>query len=435
MSSPRTLHLVFNSVREDSRVLKVAWSLSNNGWDVLVVGATPYPHNDHFQVGAAEIKRLPLKPVIQNKWIARLGRKYRRVVQLAKRFLLIPPKQKGGFTGIPNISRAVNVLKPVALQFTPEIIHAHDYTILPVAGRLKEYLASKGIKTQLIYDAHEYVPGVAHLKPLLRDAYTQEERKWSKQSASVLSVSEGMSELLIKHLEIDFQPEIVANDPLVEGQITSHRNLRADTGLVNGEKIMVYSGAVAPQRGLHTAVAALPQLPGVHLVVIANPENATVKDLLAKNPTLADRIHIQPYVPNNELVDYLKGADLGLIPILHRLNHEISLITKFGEYMQAKLPILVSDVKTMAAEVRRLGNGEVFVAEDVNDFVIGAKKILEDKAKYQAAYTTDVLAERTWEKQGEELTSIYNRIAGVNPIRRTPARFLLTEPERLSHDK
>ena len=43
--------------------------------------------------------------------------------------------------------------------------------------------------------------------------------------------------------------------------------------------------------------------------------------------------------------------------------------------MQARLPILVSDVKTMAEEVRKLGNGEVFIAEVVDDFVIAANKI------------------------------------------------------------
>jgi glycosyltransferase involved in cell wall biosynthesis len=165
-------------------------------------------------------------------------------------------------------------------------------------------------------------------------------------------------------------------------------------------------------------------------VVIANPANATVIALKDKYSDVADRFHIQPYVPNSELVSYLSGATIGLIPIVHRQNHEISLITKFGEYMQAKLPILVSDVKTMSEEVRRLGNGEVFMAEDVVDFIRAAQLILENPARYASVYTPEILGERTWEKQAEGLVIIYNRIAGAAPIARAHKAFEITEPVR-----
>ena len=58
-----------------------------------------------------------------------------------------------------------------------------------------------------------------------------------------------------------------------------------------------------------------------------------------------------------------------MIPIQHWPNHEIALITKFFEYSHARLPLVVSDVRTMAETVRETGQGEVFEAEDVADFV------------------------------------------------------------------
>jgi glycosyltransferase involved in cell wall biosynthesis len=128
-------------------------------------------------------------------------------------------------------------------------------------------------------------------------------------------------------------------------------------------------------------------------------------------------------------VSYLSNGDVGLIPIHHKLNHEISLITKFGEYMQARLPIVVSDVRTMAAEVKRLGNGEVFIAEDVADFVNAVKKVLADKNKYQSVYTEEVLIERSWELQAENLVKIYNQIANAQPTaRRHMPLTITTEP-------
>ena len=421
-SSPKALHIVLNSVNEDSRVLKCAWTLGNAGWDVEVIGATPFTYSDQLTIGYAKILRLPLKPVVTQAFLARFLRALRYYRRRIYQILQIKEE-----INIPNLNRAVRAVAPEVLRFSPDVIHAHDYTALPIAAALVDLLKRQGKNTSLIYDAHEYVPGVAHLTKPLAALYSKKEREYSHLSAAVLSVSEPMSDLLMEHLQITTRPVIVANDPLVAGQQPSSKNLREDCGIGQGVPLMVYSGAVAPQRGVQTALAAMRLMPDVHLALIANPANQSVKDLVAGAPDLADRFHVLPYVPNAELVSYLSSADIGLIPLLHRLNHEISLITKFGEYMQAKLPILVSDVKTMAAEVQRLGNGEVFTAEDVESFVAAAKKIFADPDSYRKKYTDSVLAERSWERQGEVLVSTYNQIAGATPTARTPLPFTITK--------
>lgn len=423
-TSPRTMHIVLNGVTEDSRVLKCAWSLANAGWDVLVCGARLGHNDDQLKIGYAIINRVYLKIVIKQSsfaFILRALRYYKRKFQ-AKVLPAVPPV-------IPNLIRARTTLKPIALEFKPDVVHAHDYTALPIAGALVEYLATQGHTAQLIYDAHEYVPGVSHLTAPLKKVYIREEKRYSKMAATVLSVSEGMSDLLVPHLELTKRPELVANDPLFEGQQPCTRNMRNDCNILATTPLLVYSGAVAPQRGLATVLEALKQLPGVHLALIANPKNQTVLDLQAAYSQLRDRFHVLPYVPNSELVSYLSTGDIGLIPIHHKLNHEISLITKFGEYMQARLPIVVSDVRTMAAEVKRLGNGEVFIAEDVDDFAAAVKKVLADKTRYQNVYTEKVLLERSWELQAENLIKIYNRIADAKPTARTHLPFtVITEP-------
>jgi len=423
-TTPRTMHIVLNGVTEDSRVLKCAWSLANAGWDVLVCGARPDHNDDQLKIGYAIIDRVYLKIVVKQSsfaFILRALRYYKRRFQ-AKVLPAVPPL-------IPNLIRARTTLKPIALEFKPDVIHAHDYTALPIAGALVEYLATQGHTAKLIYDAHEYVPGVSHLTAPLKKVYIREEKRYSKMAATVLSVSEGMSDLLVPHLELTKRPELVANDPLFEGQQPCKRDMRNDCNVLATTPLLVYSGAVAPQRGLATVLEALKQLPGVHLALIANPKNQTVLDLQSQYSQLRDRFHVLPYVPNSELVSYLSTGDIGLIPIHHKLNHEISLITKFGEYMQARLPIVVSDVRTMAAEVKRLGNGEVFIAEDVDDCAAAVKKVLANKTTYQSVYTEKVLLERSWELQAENLIKIYNRIADAKPTARTHLPFtVITEP-------
>ena len=426
--NPRTLHIVLNNVVVDSRVLKCAWSLGNAGWDVIVTGATAVTYSDEIGIGYARILRLPLRIVLSYSKPAKVLRRLKSYKVRAEARLL--PKRD---PGIPNLARALKVISPVAFEFKPDIIHAHDYSALPIAGQIVADLNKAGIPTKLIYDAHEYVPGVAHLKPPLARVYTQMERKYTALASEVLSVSEGMSELLIPHLQMgDRKPELIANDPLVEGQLPSKRNLREDCGIGADVPLMVYSGAVAPQRGIATAIEGLRLMPDVHFALIANPENASVQDFIQQGKDVADRFHVLPYVPNSELVSYLSTGDIGLIPIHHKLNHEISLITKFGEYMQALMPIVVSDVKTMAAEVRRLGNGEVFVAEDTADFVKAVRAVFENKAKYQNTYTAEVLGERSWERQAEHLLAIYNRLADARPIAREAKPFRILDVKEVA---
>ena len=108
-TSPKALHIVLNGVSEDSRVLKCAWSLGNAGWDVTVVGATPFKHNDALSIGYARILRLPLKVVVSQD----LGAKILRRLRYYKRRLEARTIGKRD-PGIPNYKRALNAINGLA---------------------------------------------------------------------------------------------------------------------------------------------------------------------------------------------------------------------------------------------------------------------------------------------------------------------------------
>jgi hypothetical protein len=91
-AAPKALHIVLNGVVEDSRVLKCAWSLGNAGWDVLICGSTPSGKVDKLSIGYAEIRRLQIKYVINQRLLAKLLRKSRqRARRIAEKFF---PKLK-----------------------------------------------------------------------------------------------------------------------------------------------------------------------------------------------------------------------------------------------------------------------------------------------------------------------------------------------------
>jgi glycosyltransferase involved in cell wall biosynthesis len=187
--------------------------------------------------------------------------------------------------------------------------------------------------------------------------------------------------------------------------------------------LLVYAGGLTPSRGVDLAVRALPELDGVHLALVAPDADPHVPGLraLAGGLGVGERLHVVPYVAPDQVVDYLAGADAGLVPLLHRPNHEISLVTKYMEYAQARLPLVVSDVRVMGDFTREHGLGEVFRSVEGRDgrdgrdgaaaLAAAARTVLADRARYLAAYdaAAPVLARLTWEEQSSVLTGLYQR--------------------------
>jgi glycosyltransferase involved in cell wall biosynthesis len=87
------------------------------------------------------------------------------------------------------------------------------------------------------------------------------------------------------------------------------------------------------------------------------------------------------------------------------------LITKFFEYSHARLPIVVSDVETMAEVTRSTGQGEVFTAGDVDDYVRAVRAVLAAPERYRGAYDAPgLLARWTWASQAEILDRVYSTL-------------------------
>jgi glycogen synthase len=308
---------------------------------------------------------------------------------------------------------------PVIDELEPDLIHANDFQMLGVGARAKLRAAAAGRDVKLVWDVHEFLPGMKPWKnhPWWKPAQLAHEREHAPYADAVVTVSGTVAEMLQTRHALPELPAVVMNVPdLTDSVEAPDPTLRARCGIGPETPLLVYSGAPLEQRGMHIMVEALPSLPEAHAAfVVSYPQWRYVERLRTRAAELglADRVHVLSYVPHRQVVPFLSDADVGVIPLHHWENHEISLITKFFEYSHARLPVLVSDVKTMAATVRETGQGEVFRAEDVEDFVCAAKRILADPGHYREAYAARVpLREWTWERQANELAAVYERLIG-----------------------
>ena len=319
-------------------------------------------------------------------------------------------------------------------KLKPDLIHANDFRMLGVGARATLRARAKGRDVKLVWDAHEFLPGIkpwiAH--PRWHVAQCAHELEYARHADAVTTVSDTLAGMLQERHGLTARPTVVLNAP--DAEVSPEEaaepvpDLRELCGIEDEVPLTVYSGSAAPQRGLDIMVESLPGLPGVHTAfVVLNTESEYMRTLRARAKELGvgDRLHILPYVPHYQVARFLATADVGVIPIHHWPNHEIALITKFFEYSHARLPLVVSDVKTMGSMVEQTGQGEVFRAEDTEDYVRAVKSVLGDAERYRSAYDAPGLLDQwTWEAQADRLDAVYTGLLpGAGGPRTAEARI------------
>ncbi|WP_442933431.1 glycosyltransferase family 4 protein [Micromonospora sp. CPCC 205554] len=453
----RVVMLVDNAVEGDSRVQKAARSAADAGWDVTLIGCAHVDAERRWRLGDAEVRVLPLAapratpPTVSGlrdvsglraRLVARGGlplraaRLARRPVEHAEvRYWQARLGDRAWRRLEPGLWDYERVAGPVVDALRPDLIHAHDFRMLGVAARAVDRARADGRDVKLVWDAHEWLPGARPRRDNARwlPAHLGYVREYAGHADAVVTVSDTLADLLVRDHALPDRPTVVLNAPVTaaleptaseptaseptasEPADLPAPDLRKRCGLSPDTPLLVYSGAMAVQRGVDTVVEALPLLPGVHLaLVVADPAAAYVRKVVvrAARHGVGDRVHVLPYVPHRQLVAFLATADIGLIPLHHWPNHEIALITKFFEYAHARLPIVVSDVRTMAETVRATGQGEVFRARDAADLARAVRAVLADPTRYRAAYEGEdsPLPGWTWEAQAEHLDALYRRL-------------------------
>ena len=308
---------------------------------------------------------------------------------------------------------------PVIERLRPDMVHANDITMIGVVAQAVARMRVRGERVHWLYDAHEYVQGVEWRNPAQSSAYRGLEREFIRRADAVVTVSYRIAALLRNSYRLPTLPVVVGNAPIRDvGSIGNDvPPLRHVCGLADDAPLLVYAGWIAPERGLDAVVRALSALPGVHLALVCGKANPTLAALLDQATTLGvrDRVHVARYVPQHSVPAYLTSADLGVIPFLRKPNHEVSLPTKLPEYLHAGLPVVVSDVETVAEFVYASGVGEVFAAGDPGSAADAITRALTNRATLAAKITPDVLSELSWEHQSKPLLNLYSTLTGLTP--------------------
>jgi glycosyltransferase involved in cell wall biosynthesis len=433
--------IVTNNAVGDSRVLKSAESLAAAGYRVTLLAGLIGHVRAEEELNGFAIRRVPTSKRfsqrrhnpffpfnrildLSNQFLPRGKRFVRYGCKVftpdrlfwrwaSPRLLKISPKFL--YASWPLLKDGEFAFGKVIDELNPDIIHANDCDTLGLALRAQKRAAMHGRRISILYDAHEYVQGVHRKHPVWQDAMAMLERIAINRVDTVMTVSETIATMLATDYQLSVRPTVVLNaprrvQPLVDPEI---KTIRTKFELAPDVPLHIYVGAAAPQRGLDAMVGALVKAGGHHVGLVVNPNSPYVKKLQEKAVAhgVNDRVHVHPYVPEWYVSTFSSDATSGVIPILHYPNHEISLVTKYFEYLHARIPIIVSDVKTMAEEVLLQGNGLVFIAGDADELADAFLQITAERSHFVGAITDAMLDEYSWELQADKLVAAHDGLA------------------------
>jgi glycogen synthase len=428
--NPRLAMVVNNAVTGDSRVLRCATAAVEAGFRVQVLGRSPTTEHHRLELPdlpGADVVLVPIRPALARRERTPAARTLRRRARetLARRDAIAghggpgSRLRHGAWRLLdPWVQDFELALAPTLEDLRPHVVHAHDRHTVSLAARSVAALRARGHPTGWVLDAHEYVAATAARDAgglrgaVRRRMVTGLQDEFIREADAVVTVSESLARMLRTDHGLLEQPTVVLNAPLVRPGRRPAQDVREAAGLDRGVPLLVYSGGCAPQRGVGTLVDVLPLLPTAHVALVAGSDDPGLAALISRatDAGTSDRLHVLPYVPAQDVVGYLAGADVGVIPLLHRVNHEISLVTKYLEYLHAGLPVVCSDVREMATFTSTHGLGEVFPAGDVAGLARAVSAVLKAPGRYAVRRTPELLDEYSWPRQGERLAAVYREV-------------------------
>ena len=314
-----------------------------------------------------------------------------------------------------SLLRAAQILFGSTLRLiqTPtDIYHAHD-----VSGLLQCYIASRVRRKPLVFDSHEL--------PL---TYMSIRSRWIlalltrlvayiiPQCVEVITVSSPIVEEMRRCYHLP-EVSLIRNIPPYK-EVPKSERLRQFLGLAPDTRVVLYQGGLLYNRSLDKLVRAAPFLEPKVIMVFMGPTEGTIQselEALIANEGVSERVKILPPVPYEELLNWTASADIGLIVFARDFSQSIRwcLPNKLFEYLMAGLPVLSSQLDAVVEVIETYHVGRIVDSLAPTTIASSINAMLADPVALAAMRENALRAaqqEFLWEKEGQKLVQLYERI-------------------------
>ncbi|MGC3976809.1 MAG: glycosyltransferase family 4 protein [Paludibacteraceae bacterium] len=343
---------VSSDLATDQRVQKVAKSLHQNGFDVLLLGR-------HLKDSS------PVSfPYAYKRFHLFFNRSFLFYAELNLRLFFFLLFNKS------------------------DILLSNDTDTLPA-----NYIVSVLKKKKLVFDAHELFPEVPELvhRKFVKNCWIKIEDFIFPKLKYSYTVCQSIADYY--HNKYGLQMEVIRNVPYLQ----PHKN--QDT---KESKILIYQGALNIGRGLEWIINAMPYVENAQLIIVGDGDIKNELLRLVKHLQLADKVHFIGKTLPDKLKEYTVNADLGLCLLENRgLSYYYSLPNRIFDYIHAGIPVLATDFPEIRNIVDTYKTGILINHYEPEYLAKIINKILSEG--FETTHFRSLAQEFSWENEEKKL--------------------------------
>lgn len=360
---------VTNDLYTDPRVDKMCNFLTNNNFDVLLVGRC-YKDSPKLQSRNYRTKRMRL--------LFRKGSLFYAEYNLRLFFFLLFKKC--------------------------DILLANDLdTLLP------NLLINKLRKKEIVYDSHEYFTEMLTIadRPFVKKTWTRIERFCFPKLKHIITVSQSIAKKYEEKYGI--KVHVVRNIPSSETPPITET--RKSLNLPEDKPIIILQGnGINEGRGGEELVQAMQFVDNMLLLIIGSGTMLPKLKQMVRELSLSDKVQFVDRVDFAKLYNYTYLSDIGIsLDKGLSLNLQYSLPNKIFEYIRAYIPVITSDLPERRKIIDKYEIGKIVEDFQPKTIARAVNEMINDKKQYQVYKENCKIAAQklTWENEEKILEEIY----------------------------
>lgn len=360
---------------------------------------------------------------------------YKEGISLAKRYGKVTMVTPGGSTHVPiqderfdfrllssqpgwrgrlaTLREAVQVVREIA----PDICHFHDPDQLATLPWLRR--AAKSV----IYDVHELYPesfaqsaGVpSAFRPLVKKAFRWFENRCARSCSAVVTAVDPLTE---RFSRAGAQATTIFNYPRTV-MFEQPCEVQARSRHFPGRRVVLYQGNITRARGLHQMILAVDlvrkEAPDVLLVLVGPILAAERKEAeeLACTLGLGDHVVFVGGVNHFEVFEYIREAEIGLVPFLAVGQYPVAVPIKLFEYFSCGVPAVGSNLAATKYYIEECGGGLTYEASRHDEMAASIVRLLQNDGEREqmGRRGRQAVVERwNWEEMEKRLFAVYDSV-------------------------
>ena len=274
---------------------------------------------------------------------------------------------------------------------------AEDIYTLPFV-----YFIGKIRKAKIIYDSRELYPFLSGLRnrKVIQWLIKKIEKFFITKVDNILTTGKMDSQFLNDYYGIN-NTIVLRNLPAYKTNIPKI-DLHKKFGIPYENRIILYQGVLSEGRGIELIFNALKILPDYAFVILGEGAFKEKFTGLSKKLNLSNRVHFSGMIPQDKLLNYTAGADLGIALIENiSKSYFYALPNKLFEYIMAGIPVIVSDLPQMKNIIETYNVGKIVVDLQPENIADTIDSFLQNKSEVEKLRRNCIVAAKNlnWEKE------------------------------------